>query len=154
MLIARTLVPIQRRTPSCVRTHLQHVQESSLAGIIKTEEKKLGVLVQKTKRGQNIVDCNQHNRLVNPNSDVRRPSPEAKITSQGPRHSDCMIRSPNPSGSITRYTLSASGAESWLHSSSPCCLPHAVPVGGLGLGSGVGALTPVDDPHGAGTKRA
>lgn len=38
------------------KTHLQHMQQGRLSGIIKTEEEKLGVLVEKTQRGQNVVD--------------------------------------------------------------------------------------------------
>jgi hypothetical protein len=35
---------------------LQHVEEGRLAGIVKTEEKQLGVLVQESKVGEDIVD--------------------------------------------------------------------------------------------------
>lgn len=38
------------------RTHLQHVQQGSLAGVIQTEEKKLGVLIEEAEGGQDIVN--------------------------------------------------------------------------------------------------
>lgn len=38
------------------KTHLQHMQQGRLSGIIKTEEQKLGMLVKETQRGQKIVD--------------------------------------------------------------------------------------------------
>lgn len=37
-------------------THLQHVEQRGLAGIIETKEQELGVLVQEAERGQDIVD--------------------------------------------------------------------------------------------------
>lgn len=36
--------------------YLEHVQQGCLAGIVKTEEQELRVLVQETKRGEDIVD--------------------------------------------------------------------------------------------------
>ncbi len=36
---------------------LQHVEESCLSCIVEAEEKELGVLVEKTKRRENVVDC-------------------------------------------------------------------------------------------------
>jgi hypothetical protein len=36
---------------------LQHMKKGGFTGVIKTKEKQLGVLVPKTERGQNIVDC-------------------------------------------------------------------------------------------------
>lgn len=39
-----------------VITHLQHVQERRLAGVIKAEEQQLGVLVQQPEGGEDIVD--------------------------------------------------------------------------------------------------
>lgn len=35
---------------------LQHVQQRRLAGIVQTEEQELGVLIEKTQRGQDIVN--------------------------------------------------------------------------------------------------
>lgn len=35
---------------------LQHMKKGGFTGVIKTKEKQLGVLVPKTKRGQNIVN--------------------------------------------------------------------------------------------------
>jgi hypothetical protein len=37
-------------------TNLQHMQQRRLAGIVKTKEQKLGVLIEETQRGQDIVD--------------------------------------------------------------------------------------------------
>jgi len=39
------------------RTYLQHVQKSSLSGIIETEEEKLCVLVKEAEIGEDIPDC-------------------------------------------------------------------------------------------------
>lgn len=36
--------------------YLQHVQQCGLAGIVETKEKKLGMLVEQTQGGQNVVD--------------------------------------------------------------------------------------------------
>lgn len=38
-------------------SYLQHVQQSRLAGIVETEEKELGVLVEQTKAREDVVDC-------------------------------------------------------------------------------------------------
>jgi hypothetical protein len=35
---------------------LQHVQQCGLAGIVETKEKKLGMLVEQTQGGQNVVE--------------------------------------------------------------------------------------------------
>lgn len=43
-------------------THLQHVQQCGLAGIVQTEEEKLSVLIEETQRGQDIVDYNSKKR--------------------------------------------------------------------------------------------
>lgn len=43
----------QSRIPA---THLQHVQQRRLASIIQTEEKKLGMLIEEAKRGEDIVN--------------------------------------------------------------------------------------------------
>jgi hypothetical protein len=47
---------ISRNSLDLDSTHLQHVQQGSLAGVIQTEEKELGMLVQKAKRSQDIVN--------------------------------------------------------------------------------------------------
>ena len=41
--------------------YLQHVQKRSLSSVIQTQEEQLGVLVQQTQRGQNIVNFKTHN---------------------------------------------------------------------------------------------
>lgn len=38
-------------------THLEHVQQRRLAGVIETEEQQLGVLVQQAQAGEHIPDC-------------------------------------------------------------------------------------------------
>lgn len=43
-------------------THLQHVEQRRLAGVIQTEEEELGMLVHKTQRCQDIVDCMRSNQ--------------------------------------------------------------------------------------------
>lgn len=50
------------------------MQQGRLSGIIKTEEEKLGVLVEKTQRSQKVVDWstdseNQQNKLIKLRSD-------------------------------------------------------------------------------------
>jgi hypothetical protein len=60
-------------------THLQHVQQRSLSGIIETEEKQLSVLVQQAERRQNIVDCDGRGKSVNADF------PRIPVTSRGPR---------------------------------------------------------------------
>ena len=39
-----------------VGANLQHMKQSRLSSIVETEEKELGMLVHKTKRGEDIVD--------------------------------------------------------------------------------------------------
>ena len=43
-----------------VSTHLQHVKQSGLSGIVETQEKQLRVLVKQSQGGQHIVDYTQH----------------------------------------------------------------------------------------------
>lgn len=38
-------------------THLQHVQQGRLSGVVETEEQQLCVLVEQAEGGENIVDC-------------------------------------------------------------------------------------------------
>lgn len=45
-------------------THLQHVQQGRLSGIIETEEQQLGVLVEKAEGGENVVDYTVVSRNV------------------------------------------------------------------------------------------
>jgi hypothetical protein len=50
------------------QTHLQHVQQGRLACIVEAEEQQLSMLVQKTKRGQNIVDCSETKTTISKRS--------------------------------------------------------------------------------------
>lgn len=45
-----------QRCNGIVSTHLQHVEQSCLSGIVETEEKQLRVLVKQSQGGQHIVD--------------------------------------------------------------------------------------------------
>lgn len=38
-------------------THLQHVEQRRLSGIVETEEQQLGVLVEQAERREDVVDC-------------------------------------------------------------------------------------------------
>lgn len=38
-------------------THLQHVQQRRLSGIVEAEEQQLGVLVEQAERREDVVDC-------------------------------------------------------------------------------------------------
>lgn len=49
--------PLELRVSVGKQTHLQHVQEGGLAGVVETKEEQLGVLVQQPKGGEDIVDC-------------------------------------------------------------------------------------------------
>lgn len=49
----------RRRSIVTRSTHLQHVEQGGLSGIVQTKEKKLSVLVQQAKRGEHIVDYKQ-----------------------------------------------------------------------------------------------
>lgn len=40
-----------------ISAYLQHVEESRLSGIIKSEEEEFGVLVQESQAGKDIPDC-------------------------------------------------------------------------------------------------
>lgn len=40
-----------------VVTHLEHVQQGRLAGVVEAEEQQLGVLVQQAERREDVVDC-------------------------------------------------------------------------------------------------
>lgn len=49
--------------------HLQHMQQGRLARIVETKEQQFGMFVQKTERGQDIVDCSTPSasaRLISP----------------------------------------------------------------------------------------
>lgn len=61
-------------------THLQHVEQGSLSGVIQTEEKELGVLVEQAKGGQHIVD---YRGRACQSSCIQHPISQA---AQGPRH--------------------------------------------------------------------
>lgn len=43
-------------------THLQHMEQRSLASVIQPQEKKLGMLVEEAKRSQNIVNCGRKDK--------------------------------------------------------------------------------------------
>lgn len=40
-------------------THLQHVQQRRLSGVVEAEEQQLGVLVEQAERRENVVDCEE-----------------------------------------------------------------------------------------------
>lgn len=40
-------------------THLQHVQQRRLSGVVEAEEQQLGVLVEQAKRREDVVDCGE-----------------------------------------------------------------------------------------------
>lgn len=44
-------------------THLQHVQQSRLSGVVETEEQQLGVLVKQAERREDVVDCRGKNTI-------------------------------------------------------------------------------------------
>jgi hypothetical protein len=128
------------------QTHLQHVQQGRLACIVETEEQKLGVLVQETKRGQNIVDCSGRKTPISKRS-FAKVGPG--ITSAGA----AAFRYRLDSVLIAANSLQVhqgdhfAGAKRRVPLSGVLC-----PGRGMGdlvrpWGSG-GRLTPVDDPHG------
>lgn len=40
-------------------THLQHVQQRRLSGVVEAEEQQLGVLVEQAERREDVVDCRE-----------------------------------------------------------------------------------------------
>lgn len=40
-------------------THLQHVQQRRLSGIVEAEEQQFSVLVEQTERREDVVDCGE-----------------------------------------------------------------------------------------------
>lgn len=45
-----------------VVTHLQHVQQRRLSGIVEAEEQQLGVLVEQAERREDVVNCRGERR--------------------------------------------------------------------------------------------
>jgi hypothetical protein len=45
-------------------THLEHVKKGRLAGVVKTQEQQLGVLVQQAEAGEDIVDYSESSRQM------------------------------------------------------------------------------------------
>lgn len=40
-------------------THLQHVQQRRLSGVVEAEEQQLGMLVEQAERREDVVDCGE-----------------------------------------------------------------------------------------------
>lgn len=89
-------IPNRRRSIVTRPTHLQHVEQGGLSGIVQTEEKKLGVLVEQAKRGEHIVDYNKQRDHIS-KAEITGPESQA---AQGPRH----FESSKPGFDLSRST--------------------------------------------------